>query len=194
MDQMVGNVRAVLCICERETQVKAQRKQSCIHQLLLLISRFIGLINVELNRTPVETTGEISLSRTPTPTLSLFLTASLTHLPFSISLRGHNGANFLEEKLCLQPAEKIRGNMSSTQAQATQAVIARVGERSWLRTQKHLLRNHSKQTPYIILSHRETQPQCKITTNCVLKGLAQKLKCLHYVSMEKWKMTFRNQG
>lgn len=143
-----------MCICERETQVKAQRKRSCIHQLLLLISRFIGLINVELNRTPVETIGEISLSRTPTPTLSLFLTASLTHLPFSISLRGHNGANFLEEKLCLQPAETIRGNMSCTQAAL--AITARVGGRSWLQTQKHLLRNHSKKTPYIILSHRET--------------------------------------
>lgn len=65
----------MLCICERETQVKAQRKQSCIHQLLLLISRFIGLINVELNHTPVETIGEISLYHIPT--LSLFLTVTL---------------------------------------------------------------------------------------------------------------------
>lgn len=87
----------MLCVCERETQVKAQRKQSCIHQLLLLISRFIGLINVELNRTPVETIGEISLYHTPA--LSLLLTVSLP-LPFSFSLRGHNGTNFLEEKLC----------------------------------------------------------------------------------------------
>lgn len=88
-------------------------------------------------------------------------------MPFSFSLRGHNSTNFLEEKLCLQPAEKIRGNMSCTQAAS--AIIARVGGRSWLRTQKHLLKKHSKQTAYTIF--RETQPQRQVPNNCVLKAI-----------------------
>lgn len=79
MDQLVRNVQVVLCICAQETRVKAQRKQSCIHQLLLLISRFIGLINVELNRTPVETNGEISLRHSPTPIVSLAFPNGVSH-------------------------------------------------------------------------------------------------------------------